>query len=86
MRRDAQHGGVGCAKQVSLIRAVSSPAMPPVRVSSWTINTRFVLRTVATIASSSSGASERRSITSTESPSSACNFSAASSALCTVAA
>ena len=68
------------------MRAVISPAMPPVRVSSCTISTRLVFFTVATIASSSIGSRERRSITSTERPSSFSSCSAASSAFHTVAA
>ena len=68
------------------MRAVISPAMPPVRVSSCTISTRFVFLTVATIASSSSGASVRRSIDLDREAILRSSSSAASSAFHTVGA
>ena len=77
---------VTTANDLSLIRAVSSPAIPPVRVSSCTIRTLLVFLTVAMIASSSIGAIDLRSTTSTESPSSISSCSAASSDFHTVAA
>ena len=64
------------------VAAISAP-IPNGTTASWAISRRLVLRTESRIVSMSSGATVRRSITSTEMPSPA-TASAAASASCTI--
>src|ERR1700733_4888683 len=63
-------GASRCQNSSPAMRAASSAPNPPVTFASWAITTRPVLSTDLATASKSKGASQRRSMTSTSTPSS----------------